>query len=377
MPASDAARAARCQPGVSSTPSTNAPSAALASPAPAAAPARARLHGLTGLRFFAAAWVFAYHFLVLTVGAHRGGRRALQNAGHAAVSLFFVLSGFVLAYNYASALADGRVSLARFLWLRLARVWPLYALVALVEIPLALAPAWAGPIGVATAADVVGLQAWIPAITFVGNTPGWSVSVELFFYAAFPALARLVARRAAGARAVAAGIVLTLAAAATPALVPAASGAATFLKCGPLLRLPEFAVGVGLGRLFLARRGALSPSAANALAALGAIAVVAVVLGAGAVPRYFLHALLLPAFALMTLGGRLRRRARARVSALTLLGEASYGLYLLQMPLFQALAGKYEWSLPRMLGFFALLVTLSIVTHFAVERPAQRALARR
>jgi peptidoglycan/LPS O-acetylase OafA/YrhL len=230
----------------------------------------------------------------------------------------------------------------------------------------------------ATAADLAGLQAWIPPITFVGNTPGWSVSVELFFYAAFPALVAIAARDERRARAaIAAGIVLALAAAATPALVPAASGAATFLKCGPLLRLPEFAVGVGLGRLFLSRRGALSAAAANALAALGAIAVVAVVLGAGAVPRYFLHALLLPAFALMiwavASGG-----ARALGSApLRLLGEASYGLYLLQMPLFQALAGKYEWSLPRMLGFFALLVTLSIVTHFAVERPAQRALVAR
>jgi peptidoglycan/LPS O-acetylase OafA/YrhL len=63
-------------------------------------------------------------------------------------------------------------------------------------------------------------------------------------------------------------------------------------------------------------------------------------------------------------------------ATMTLLGDASYGLYLLQMPLFSAIAGKYEWSLAKMLGFFALLVAASIVTHFAVEKPAQRALAR-
>ncbi|HEX9102626.1 MAG TPA: hypothetical protein VF997_10495, partial [Polyangia bacterium] len=55
-----------------------------------------------------------------------------------------------------------------------------------------------------------------------------------------------------------------------------------------------------------------------------------------------------------------------------LLGEASYGLYLLQIPLFQALGGKYEWRLPAMLAFFALLVAMSIATHFLVEKPAQR-----
>jgi peptidoglycan/LPS O-acetylase OafA/YrhL len=46
------------------------------------------------------------------------------------------------------------------------------------------------------------------------------------------------------------------------------------------------------------------------------------------------------------------------------------------MPLFSAIAGKYEWSLAKMLGFFALLVAASIVTHFAIEKPAQRAIAR-
>ena len=353
-------------------------SAALASSSPAAAPSRTRLHGLTGLRFFAAAWVFAYHFLVLTVQGAPWWLARAQNAGHAAVSLFFVLSGFVLAYNYAAPIADGRVTRARFFWLRLARVWPLYALVALVEIPLALhagiAPA---RIGAATAADVVGLQAWIPAITFVGNTPGWSVSVELFFYAAFPWLALVAAGGRHPRLVISDSILATLAAAATPALVPATSGVATFLKCGPLLRLPEFVVGVALGRAFVARRTPLSPAAANALAALASIAVVVLVLASGAVPRYFLHALLLPAFALLLWAVASGGARVLGAGPLALLGEASYGLYLMQIPLFQALDGKYEWSLGHMLGFFALLVAVSILVHFSVEKPAQRWLVAR
>ncbi|HEX6835512.1 MAG TPA: acyltransferase [Polyangia bacterium] len=338
---------------------------------PAAAPARARLHGLTGMRFFAAAWVFAYHFLVLTVGGAPWWVERAQNAGHAAVSLFFVLSGFVLAYNYAEPLASGRVSRARFFRLRLARVWPLYALVALAEIPLALhAGVTPARIGAATAGDLVGLQAWVPQISFVGNTPGWSVSVELFFYAAFPWLAALASRRAP--RVLAAAVVLALVAAASPALVPPTSGAATFLKCGPPLRLPEFIAGIALGGAFLRRRQPLAPAAANALAAVALVAVAAIVLASGHVPRYFVHALLLPAFSLLlwaVASGALRWLGGA---TLTLLGEASYGLYLLQIPLFQALGGKYEWRLPTMLAFFAGLVALSIATHFTVEKPAQR-----
>ncbi len=347
--------------------------AVAAATVPAAEPARARLQGLTGLRFVAAAWVFAYHFLVLTVAGAPWWLQRVQSAGHAAVSLFFVLSGFVLAYNYAEPLADGRVTRARFWWLRLARVWPLYALLTLVELPLSLhAGLPPARVGAATAANLAGLQAWIPALTFVGNTPGWSVSVELFFYAAFPWLALAAANPRRTRALVAACLVLALGAAASPALVPPASGAATFLKCGPVLRLPEFVLGLALGRAFIQRRRALAPAAATLLGALAAAAVLAIVLASGPVPRYFLHALLLPAFALLLwtvaeggarwLGG----------ATLALLGEASYGLYLLQMPLFQAIGGKYEWRLPTLLAFFALLVAASIAVHFAIERPAQR-----
>lgn len=344
---------------------------AAASDAPAAAPARARLHGLTGLRFVAAAWVFAYHFLVLTVRGAPWWLVRLQDAGHAAVSLFFVLSGFVLAYNYAAPLADGRVGRARFWWLRGARVWPLYALVTLVEVPLALGAGVApGRIAAATVGDLAGLQAWWPRITFVGNTPGWSVSVELFFYAAFPFVAPLAGRRPRAT--IAACLALALACAASPALVAANSDAATFLKCGPLLRLPEFALGVALGHAFLRRPRALSAGAATALAAAATLVVVAVVLATGALPRYVVHALLLPGFALL-LWAVAEGGARSLGAApLVLLGEASYGLYLLQIPLFQALGGKYEWPLSTMLAFFALLFAASIATHFAVERPAQR-----
>src|SRR4051794_37640734 len=97
---------------------------------------RSRPEGATRGRLFAAAWVFAYPFFVLTVDGAPAWVRDLQQTGHAAVSLFFVLSGFVLAYNYAGPLDDGRVSRARFWWARLARVVPLYALMIVVEIPL-------------------------------------------------------------------------------------------------------------------------------------------------------------------------------------------------------------------------------------------------
>jgi hypothetical protein len=81
-----------------------------------------RLPALTGVRFFAAMTVLVSHF------AHRGlilvpaGVVAFVDGGRTAVALFFVLSGFILAYNY-SGLA-GRSDRRAFYVNRIARSSP-------------------------------------------------------------------------------------------------------------------------------------------------------------------------------------------------------------------------------------------------------------
>jgi peptidoglycan/LPS O-acetylase OafA/YrhL len=92
------------------------------------------------------------------------------------------------------------------------------------------------------------------------------------------------------------------------------------------------------------------------------------------VPRYAVHAFLLLPFSLLLWAvahGGVLGRALGRPS-LRALGEISYGLYLLQMPLFSAIGGKYEWSAARLGAFVLLLVAGAALLHVAVERPAQR-----
>ena len=96
------------------------------------------IRALTGVRFFAALWVVVYHstrhnFPFLYSHHHDAvvAVSPLVIAGVRGVDLFFILSGFVLALNYMDQLGT-RVRLRptlRFLWLRLARIWPLYMLV--------------------------------------------------------------------------------------------------------------------------------------------------------------------------------------------------------------------------------------------------------
>lgn len=98
------------------------------------APASCELRGLTGLRAVAAAWVVLFHFHftplpgVVAVADVLG---PLVSAGALGVDLFFVLSGFVIAYTYLDQLGPAlRVrATGQFVWARVCRMWPVYALV--------------------------------------------------------------------------------------------------------------------------------------------------------------------------------------------------------------------------------------------------------
>ena len=90
-----------------------------------------KIKALTGLRVIAAMWVVLFHFRPLSREAAPDFSESLApvlNCGAQGVDLFFVLSGFVLAWNYLDTLGPSFSPQAtlRFLWLRLARVWPVY-----------------------------------------------------------------------------------------------------------------------------------------------------------------------------------------------------------------------------------------------------------
>jgi len=82
------------------------------------------IKSLTSLRFFAAIYVVLFHesanpghFVFFPLAAR------FVASGYTAVTLFFVLSGFILAYNY------GRIRSRKEFWIsRFARIYPVYFL---------------------------------------------------------------------------------------------------------------------------------------------------------------------------------------------------------------------------------------------------------
>ena len=146
-------------------------------------PARTRgdIAPLTGLRFVAAMLVVLHHY---PVPGASGTAATMMQAGYFGVTLFFVLSGFVLAYTYAEALSEApRATLRRFAVARFARIYPVYLAILLY---LWIRSAFDGPVVL----HALLLQAWHPdaRVAFALNGPGWSISVEAFLYACFPLL---------------------------------------------------------------------------------------------------------------------------------------------------------------------------------------------
>jgi peptidoglycan/LPS O-acetylase OafA/YrhL len=101
-----------------------------------------------------------------------------------AVSFFFVLSGFILAYVYPKL--DTWQKVVRFWRARIARIWPAYFATFLLY--LLLNPGrWDSEV---TVANLLMVQAWIPLSAYYSayNPVAWSISTEYFFYLAFPAI---------------------------------------------------------------------------------------------------------------------------------------------------------------------------------------------
>lgn len=83
-------------------------------------PPKTRFDLLDGIRGIAAISVVIYHFS-LNQGLH------WLDGAWAAVDLFFVLSGFVIAHSYANKIISG-MGFVKFTAIRLIRLWPLYLL---------------------------------------------------------------------------------------------------------------------------------------------------------------------------------------------------------------------------------------------------------
>ncbi|WP_331711185.1 MULTISPECIES: acyltransferase family protein [Sphingomonas] len=340
------------------------------------------LRALTSVRGLAAWLVVLFHIRGSMAGLPAAAKAVLAK-GYLAVDFFFLLSGFVIWLTYAERLrAEGPGGVPRFLWRRIARIWPLHLVMLGGGVALALLLAATGRHDPARfpfdelPLHILLVQNWGMTDALSWNDPAWSISCELAAYLVFPwAVFAVDWRRLQGWALVGAiaGMITLL------HLVMQGSGATTLgsdiTRLGVARCLAEFGAGTAVAALWQRWRGRREALAGALATSAGAATCWA--LGwpeTLAVPAMFAAALL----ALALSSGAKRHPLEG--GAIHYLGTISYSTYLVHFLLFFAfklvlVRDASNVPLPLIALYLALVLVSSIWLFHWVERPAQRLLA--
>ncbi|GAB7071070.1 acyltransferase family protein [Mycolicibacterium hodleri] len=362
------------------------------------------IKALSGLRIVAALWVVMFHFRPLLQMASPplyDSLKPILDCGAQGVDLFFILSGFVLTWNYLERMGDRWSTRAtlHFLWLRLARVWPLYL------VTMHLAALWiiftlnygdfpspeAGSLNAISYLRQLGMvQLWFqPFFDFSSwDGPAWSISAEWLAYLLFGLLILVIHRvdRATGAR----GLLLLSFAATLPPLILLVGSGGQFYT--PWSWLPRIVLQFTAGALACAAVRKMRPSD-RTRAAVGVVSVVLLGVIVGALYWFDGHplptirddfglvdVLFMPLVVALALGsGTLPALLSTRVMVYG--GQVSFGLYMVHEIVHTAwlwIMAQYQIPMVPSIGaklIFAALILVSLLLgvllfHF-VEEPAR------
>lgn len=330
------------------------------------------------LRFVAAAGVVALHYggeYLKQIGlADPAARLDFLNL---AVDVFFVISGFVIAYVYSDRIKTLR-DYGQFLWRRVSRLVPLHwaTLAFFVLVGIAI-----GILGIESSAPETFAWADLPEAAlllhmFGGvtgpafNYPAWSISAEMLMYVLFPAL--LVLSRFRGA---------------LPLLVVVVVG---WLACRDLgllypksLLVPDTLraiAGFPLGMLLCFALTSREVSWKGWIAVAAAALAVLCVLGAIHIQAIILLPLAYLCVALAALSDRAMYRP-AWLKAAGPLGALTYSIYMLHIPVKSAMSylatltgGRFEGSALWLTATVAVLLAVSWLSYFLFETPVRKVL---
>ncbi len=358
------------------------------------------LDQITFTRFVAALTVVFFHYGQNIFPANIPFLFENVTAGPIAVGYFYVLSGFIMAIAYYKPETDHTTLPAinkRKYWIaRFARIYPVYILALLIIVAAkfrTLADNYAVlPLHLAM------LQAWIPGYPITLNTPGWSLSVEAFFYLCFPFLLNHVHDKGTKKLIIACALLwlltqLVLMLAINSEAYQPKNHLHDFVYYNPLMHINSFIAGMLTG-VFFKRLNQADPIKNSTPTRWLLFSFFLIIFLIWARPYLetmtglniaYTNGLMAPAFLLFIV---LLGQDRGIISSLLkhrwliLLGEASYSLYILQKPIH----GLYDKIITPRLPlsetlhfyiFLLLLIALSILSFKYFETPMRRYLRRR
>lgn len=350
------------------------------------------IRGLTSLRFIAAFYVFVFHMHIRWPVTHAKFLSVLLSQGAIGMSIFFMLSGFVLAHRYL----DSNFCTKTYFVNRVARIYPIYLVAGLVTLP------WFGvPVNVESlqhfAVSLFGilaliiidsclLQAWFRQCFDLWNNSGsWSISAEAFFYLVFPLVAGYLKEcsRKNVWKPTALLYLLAIVPGITSILFSCSVETSSYFYSSPIFRLSEFLLGVCA---FICTKQVRR----NSLGRLAYIAWPCCLLYLGLFGKigpqvYITHSwLVIPTvfFTLLCLSNEKSIASRVLgIKPLVLAGKYSYCFYSFQALLVLLLGSYHDWLVGNVGCFasniilffvtFLLLFALSVLGYYFVEEKAR------
>lgn len=349
------------------------------------------LPALTGVRGFGALLVLVFHSSFFIYRGFGVSNLSFVESGYLGVELFFILSGFIIAHVHLKDFeAPTWRGTGHFLWLRLARIYPVHLFTLLVKLALLVGVllligkdyfAQSRYSAEAFVANLLLVHSWGLLDSLSWNLPSWSISAEWLAYLCFPVLAVLLLRIRSAALAIVCagasilGIILAFRAFGLPnthafqgyALIRVAGG----FSCGAFLYL-----------VYRSRALARLPWGAIATAAF---AVLCAQLWVWRSPFAALPTMAVLILALAEGKGPVARAFASRPAVR--LGDISYSLYMVHMIVMEVvytpikISGLRDMSgWPILAAYAATLAAIALatwLTHRLVERPARVWLRRR
>ena len=147
---------------------------------------------LTGVRAIAAYMVYFHHYIGT---CHNGMLFSFVKEFYTGVTIFFVLSGFLIYYRYSETAKLEKSFLFDYFKNRFARIYPTYFFIVIITFLFNLYNPSNGGIPVQISLVILQLtfiRGFFDSYKFIGVGQGWTLTVEESFYTLFPLFISLI-----------------------------------------------------------------------------------------------------------------------------------------------------------------------------------------
>lgn len=337
------------------------------------------------LRFLGALIVVLHHYGKHLLGESGIFSELVRDAGFI-LSFFFALSGYVIGYNYFT---PGRFNKSKFLLKRLARLFPLYLLAFGLTLVSGMLLTDAYPRGFTIIIQALCLHAWFPSEVLAINYPSWSVSVEFFFYLIFPWLVFRLEKLSFKSLLFISFCVWLLSSAQHLVFEhyiynQEEKWTSEFILYFPIWHLNAFLAGMAGAEIFKRIRTRRLPTWIPPLLGLLCAASLVLITGTENAIRSHIHnGLLSPIILVMLVAFSLDRSALAKFMSsrpLVYLGNLTYGIYILQHPVFlwvRKTMDVEQFSSLQFLVYAMVLLVVSVGAYHLFEEPCRKWIVKR